>query len=267
MSRPSLSWPLSVLAGFAVFALFLLAGTIDELPAIAQGNSCQEGNPAYPACVQQTNIAFQTNQALGDAEQTATASAEAAQARTALAERCQSEPAYPLCVTPSATSGSEGGGGNNSGGQQQQPQVTSTFTPTATRTIPPTPTGSSGRQAPGTPTTAAATPTGAPAAAEPSPTSAAALPEGVTALACVPGETVDLAGQTEPNSALLLFFDERPVGGGLSGADGRYRLRLQVGDERPGTYLVEVRERVGRALVEQFGCEVPPFTPTPTIGP
>lgn len=160
-------------------------------------------------------------------------------------------------ATVAATNTTSSGGGG-------QPAATAAPTLSPTRTITTT---VSPR-----PTQAAAAPTFTPTLTripaveqnnDPTPTSV--LPPGVELLACAPGQTIDLAGTALPNTALLAYFAQRPVGGGLSGADGSYRISLLIGDERPGIYLVEVRERASRALVQQFGCEVPGATPTPTL--
>lgn len=81
---------------------------------------------------------------------------------------------------------------------------------------------------------------------------------------CQPGSDVIIEGLARPNTALLLFFNERPVGGTLSQMNGRYLAPMRIGRERPGLYLVEVRERDGLTLVRQLACAVPGSTPTPT---
>lgn len=155
-----------------------------------------------------------------------------------------------------------GGGGGSATSAPAQPTITSTSA--VTRTVTATLAAS-----PATPTVAATvapTPTRATAAtAAETPTATAALPEGVEALLCVPGGSITLVGEAAPGMALLAFFDERPVGGGFARANGVYSIELQIGNERPGQYLVEVRERASRALIDQLGCEVPGATPTPTL--
>lgn len=275
MPRPSLSWPVSILAGFGVFLVLLFVGALDQ-GAAAQDPNCTP----YPGCYRTAVAArkAETTQAKANAAATDTArTALAAQGTCVRKPQGGPEESYP-CPTATASATQEGGdnngdnngnnNGNNNGGGNQQPTATNTFTPTATRAVTATATSGSGddsaQQA--TPTaTRSVSPTddaGAGEAGAPTPTPL--LPPGVTTIACVPGETVELSGETTPNTALLLFFGERPVGGGVSGPAGSYRLRLQVGAERPGLYLVEVRERTGRALVDQFGCEVPSLSPTPT---
>lgn len=266
MSRLNLSWPISILAGFAIFIALLLLGSLGQ-EAVAQDTNCTP----YPGCYRTAVAANKTASAVAKTSQAGTEVARTTLAQQGTCVRANEEQ-YP-CPDEQATetpSGSDNNGGNNGNTNTgQQPAPTSTFTPTATRT----PTATTSAQPdeagqPATPTSIRAT--SAPAdggAGEGPPTPTPVLPTGVTTLACTPGETVELAGEAEPNTPLLLFFGERPVGGGVSGAGGAYRLRLQVGNERPGLYLVEVRERTGRALVDQFGCEVPAFTPTPTLLP
>jgi|GEM_PF-1379060 len=268
MSRSSLSWPLAILAGFAVFMVLLIAGALDPTPAqLAVTNACPTTSPQYPGCNRTAEAETVERQGTA-AQQTADAQDTfEAQTQQAIGTACAIDSnAYPSCnITPTQDNGNTGGGNNTGGDNQQQP--TSTFTPTATNTTgaAATPTLSQGADQGGT---AAATSTLPADEVDPSisalPTATTLLPAGVETLSCIPGTTVDLDGTAPPNTALLLFFNDRPVGGGLSSAAGTYRLRLQVGDERPGLYVVEVRERGSRALVDQFGCEVPPFTPTPT---
>jgi hypothetical protein len=88
-------------------------------------------------------------------------------------------------------------------------------------------------------------------------------------LACPNGRTVFLEGAGPPRTALLIFLDGRPVGGGSSDARGAYRLPLTP-RERPGIYNVDVRTRAERIDVGRFTCYVDvPLnvqpTPTPEI--
>ncbi|NJN18719.1 MAG: hypothetical protein HC822_21915 [Oscillochloris sp.] len=248
MARAQLSWPISILAGFAVLLIFVVIGSL-ETPATAQGD-CDPTSAAYPACFRQTATA----QVEGIIS---TQTAAAQQTIAAFDQICQNNPAYPLCPTATATTGSSPNTGGNSGNN------TTTTSPTATSTASATPT-TTRSTAVTTPTTTI-TATRIPSEAQPSPTPTSLLPAGIETLVCIPGTTVEISGTADPDTPLLLFFDDRPVGGGLSNAAGDYRLRLQVGDERPGLYLVEVRKRVDRELVEQVGCEVPSGTPTPTF--
>lgn len=76
-------------------------------------------------------------------------------------------------------------------------------------------------------------------------------------LVCPVGQSVMIEGTGPGNTELLLFFSHQPVGGGISNAEGYYRIPLVVGDERPGNYLVEVKTRLRRNIVSQMLCEVP----------
>ncbi len=144
---------------------------------------------------------------------------------------------------------------------QAQATPTATTTTTANTTLTPTPT----RQTPTVTFTAAPTRTRPPAPTGPTPTPTNPLPEGIATLVCIPGATITLAGSGPPSTALLAYFNDRPVGGGFSRADGTFSIDLVIGPERPGLYLVEVRKRDGRERVSQWGCEVPGATPTPTL--
>jgi hypothetical protein len=160
---------------------------------------------------------------------------------------------------PAATNTTGSTGGNTGGGNSQPAQASST--PTTTRSITATVGTSQATATLGA--TASPTLTRAPAeTAAATPT--AELPDGVEALTCMPGETVRLTGEAEPGTALLAYFNDRPVGGGFARPDGQFTIDLLIGEERPGSYLVEVRDRTTRALVLQIGCEVPALTPTPT---
>lgn len=76
-------------------------------------------------------------------------------------------------------------------------------------------------------------------------------------LTCTPGTSVLIEGRAAPSTALLLKFGGRNVGGGMSGRDGRYKLRLDVGREKPGAYAVSVEVRETREVVQRFRCIVP----------
>ena len=75
---------------------------------------------------------------------------------------------------------------------------------------------------------------------------------------CIPGERITVQGATEPFSELLLRWQDRAVGGGLSTADGIYRLALMIGPEQPGRYTVAVEARRDRQVVRELVCVVPP---------
>lgn len=145
--------------------------------------------------------------------------------------------------------------------QTSNPQATATATSTVTATA------TVQTLTPTTVATVTPTLTRAPVQNGPTLTPTSALPSGLEVIVCYPGATVTLVGAAPPDTPLLAFFDGRPVGGGFSRADGRYSIDLLIGRERPGTYLVEVRKRASRELVQQLGCDVPTATPTPTLPP
>lgn len=251
MSRPTLSWPISILAGAGVIICVLLISAISSPLgdsagiSFAQERTC---SPDYP---------------------------DACETQTAIARACVlGNSAYPVCetqtaeaaanpsATPSSTSGSTGGSAPSVASATTTPTATSTATRTTTTTV------GSPAAATSTPTrTAASTAqaTVSPAADTSLPTPTPLIPADAPILICVPGERVEIAGETRPNIPLIVYFDQRAVGGGTSTGTGSYLLRMQIGDEAPGLYLVEVRERGSRTLIQQLGCDVPAFTPTATV--
>jgi|GEM_PF-2017817 Predicted solute binding protein len=84
------------------------------------------------------------------------------------------------------------------------------------------------------------------------------------AIACLPGDTIYIEGEAPPLTALLIYFDGQPVGGGTSDESGYYRLRLDIGNERTGTYNVQVRIRGTRQVLQEFTCGIQQATATPT---
>jgi hypothetical protein len=229
MSRRSLSLPLTLIAAFAALLILLMAGVLPSAVLVAQTYCPTAGfpsnDPVYPG------LSYPNCKATQQAGQEG----------------------------PSATNTTSSGG--NTGGNSQPAQATITSTITRTVTI----TAGTAQATATLAATVTPTLTRAPVQdAPPSATPTSELPEGVEALACVPGETLRLTGEAEPGAALLAYFADRPVGGGFARADGQFTIDLLIGEERPGFYLVEVRERTTRALVTQVGCEVPAFTPTPT---
>ncbi|HMQ29784.1 MAG TPA: hypothetical protein PKD53_03610 [Chloroflexaceae bacterium] len=218
MSRPSLIWPVTVLAAFAALLILLVVAALPT-PSVAQ-DGCVD---AYPTPGPERDDCY----------------------RTATARTGQGGGAYP---DPTATTGQ----------QAPQPTVTLTVTPTLTITGTLAPTATAG---PTSTPTATRQPQGSPT---PSATSTLV---GLETLTCAPGASVAVVGRADPNTALLLYFDERPVGGALSRSDGSYQIVLNVGRERPGTYPLTVRVRDSRALVRELACEVPGAPPTPTAFP
>lgn len=83
------------------------------------------------------------------------------------------------------------------------------------------------------------------------PSAAPAIPE------CRPGSTLLVRGTAPAKAALLLFFDERAVGGGTAKVDGSFVLPLKVGHEKPGIHTITVRVRGPMTAVLQSQCVVP----------
>ncbi|MFV9505063.1 MAG: hypothetical protein AB4911_10925 [Oscillochloridaceae bacterium umkhey_bin13] len=233
MPRRDLSLPLAIIATTVVLVMFLLTTPfVGPLTA-------QDFNPCPPE-------SYPTAEQLLACQQTATA-------RTVTATP------YPTPTstnTSTATSAPPPGQGNNN--QPNAPTPTPTSTVTATMLATATPGLVNALPTPTNVLVVAPPPN---ANGTPTPTS---LFEGLETLVCQPGSEVVLEGMARPNTALLVFFNERSVGGTLSRVDGRYRAPMRIGRERAGFYLVEVRERDGLALVDQFACAVPSSTPTPT---
>ncbi len=228
MSRRSLSVPLTLIGAFAALLILLMSGLLPSAVLVAQDYCPTAGfaddDPVYPG------LSYPSCKATVEARN----------------------------ASPAATN-TTGSGGNTGGGNSQPAQASST--PTTARSI----TATAGTSQATATLGATVTPTLTRAPAETAAaTPTAELPDGVEALTCMPGETVRLTGEAEPGTALLAYFNDRPVGGGFARPDGQFTIDLLIGEERPGSYLVEVRDRTTRALVLQLGCEVPALTPTPT---
>ncbi len=248
MVRFRLILPLSViLVGLTFF--FWVSLSTSPSASLAQP-SCDE-RPAYPGCVEipincdsyPANVCDITKTAV---IATRTAAAGPVLTQTALTSGQQSQPATP---TPTPTIPV-----TNTPTQTVSPAAT--VTPTLNRTVatlPPT-------------ITPVPTNTLIP---KPSPTiSLAPTPTTQSALRCAPGDVLELTGETRPQTALLVTFDDRPVGGGASDRAGAFRIVLRIGDERPGVHDIVVRERERATVVAEYTCATPPPpTPTPTFGP
>ncbi|HEU4328492.1 MAG TPA: hypothetical protein VFS21_35470 [Roseiflexaceae bacterium] len=96
-----------------------------------------------------------------------------------------------------------------------------------------------------------------------------------TTLSCPVNTPVVLEGRGPAGAALLLRFNDRVVGGGQVGRDGRYRLILHVGEERATLHSVVVARRDTGEEVGSYLClvgvagvagptQIPP-TSTPAI--
>ncbi len=254
MSHRSLFWPLSLIAIAGLTFLLLLINTSSHMgvQVVLAATACPSdpNDPAYPFCMQ--TAAVGSNQQIEQVCPTLGPNnippyppyQECILTQTALTQQTtQKGTVTPLNATSTPT--------NATG--------TPTATPTSTRTAAATntPQSSSGIQ-----------PTNAVIPTNVSTTIPTATltptPEGPSTLRCIPGETLTIEGTTNPHTALIVTFAERPVGGGFSRADGYYRIALRIGNERPGTYPVMVEDRTTRKVVQELVCQVPSPSPTPT---
>ncbi|WP_129671701.1 hypothetical protein [Candidatus Chloroploca sp. Khr17] len=253
MQRNNLFLPLSLIFTGVALLLILVSGTLsDTTIAQTQVKICPD--PAYPN--QTLPECLSTQVAM-----TATTGARATQTQVAKENAYSTETAQSLTTrTPTRTATQSGAGGDT----MNEPTATPTPTPTRTNTPTATPVNNGNPTAASTSTLtstpmATRTPNGEGATITPT-----SLPDGIEILTCFAQSTVELTGDAEPNTALLLYFNSRPVGGGFTRADGQYKLNLKIGDERPGTHIVEIRERDGRDLVRRLACDIP-APPTPII--
>jgi hypothetical protein len=154
------------------------------------------------------------------------------------------------------------------------PSATATFTPTNTRTPLPNDEGPSGPGGIFERTSIAATEaairqeqlaTEQAIAATATATAAELEPE-EQFFTCIPGTTVEIAGSGAPaNTDLIIFMNGRAIGGGRSDSNGRYRILITIGPERPDIYLLEIKTRERRILIREAACDVP--APTPPLLP
>ncbi len=267
MSHRSLFWPLALIVIAVATLALILSGTPGDSRA-ASVSAVECTNPddvvAYPNCLK---------------TQTADAKTATAQAGIPttdpqrIIEGCPTNgpafdepyPPYGDCLKTRTALLLQTGQGSYTATSTSPPgsnssNATATPTSTSTRTITPTLTGAA-TQPPLA--TAAISPTSQGAAS--SATATLPLGEGESAATpCIPGETILIEGSAGPSVALIVTFGGRPVGGGFSRDDGSYRIRMRIGDERPGIYPITVEDRDTSALIQKFSCEVPAFTPTPT---
>ncbi len=239
-------WPLSIVAIGIAFTIWLSLSAPDS-NSLAQP-SCND-QPLYPGCYEP---ALDCEPYPDICNPTKTA---AAQTRTAL-----------VATALTATARSQGQ-------TNQSPTATATPTLTTTATVTPltTPVSPTVTLTPlpvatSTTQTLLPSPTSSPTATptlnfSPTPTIQAAL-------RCAPGDLVELSGKARPQIALLVLFDDRPVGGGSSDQTGAFRIVLRIGAERPGQHEIVVQERERAVVVAEYLCETPlPPTPTATLGP
>jgi hypothetical protein len=229
MPRQQLSSPLIILlAGVTMIAL-LLAGTSTSTSAITRQR---------PSAQQFTPCPNDDSDAQFECEDERAMMTEEAAQRTPT-----DDTGYPYNGPSTATAT-----GTSTG-------ATSTATATATVTqVATTDTNRTGADA--TPTLAdgssAEAATGVPGVAQGAPT-----PTVIADLICAPGIPTTVTGTAPAYAPLLLFFDQRPVGGGSASSSGTFALKLVVGKERSGLYQVTVRVRGTSQLVRTLSCAVP----------
>ncbi len=253
MSNANLTWPLVVIGTFALLLALLLLGALPS-NSVAQtvDDRCPTASypdPAKRQLCQQTAVA----QISTETADSATETAEAAPIFTSVAQtEAAIASAYPAARATNPPTSQP---------QQPQPQpiegATPTLTPTSTSTA---------TDAPPTSALPTLVPTSTPRLVATSALTGTADPlGGLLLITCPRDSTVTLEGQARPTTALLVYFDQRPVGGTLSRSDGSYTIFLRIGNERPGLYPVAIRERDSYDLVRELACEVPGATPTPTL--
>jgi len=81
--------------------------------------------------------------------------------------------------------------------------------------------------------------------------------ETTTSIICPRYSKIIVRGKTDPYSLLLITFDGRTVGGGISYASGSYAIPLMVGDESTGMHRIQILERNTNRVIKQLTCSVP----------
>jgi hypothetical protein len=238
MSRHNMTSPISVLLAGVIVIILLLASSGANTSAITLQRSATS---TWTPCNDDDNDCI-------DLQDNATATAQS------LTETAND---YP----PEDTSAAYPPSGDTSVVTGTTTVTTTSGTGTAAARGTPTPIR-------GTPTVAGSPNAGATSSApgdatQPEEGTATASPTPVDALTCAPGVPVEIAGDAPPRAPLLLYFAERPVGGGSVAPNGRFALKLIVGQERAGEYKVTVRVRGTSQVLRQVTCSVPNATPTP----
>lgn len=81
--------------------------------------------------------------------------------------------------------------------------------------------------------------------------------ETTSTITCQRHNQIIVRGKTDPYSLLLITFDGRTVGGGISYASGSYAIPLMVGDESTGMHRIQILERNTNRVIKQLTCSVP----------
>lgn len=74
---------------------------------------------------------------------------------------------------------------------------------------------------------------------------------------CRSQQHIIIRGTAEPHTMLLLNFDDRVVGGGITYASGTYAIPLQMGNEQRGMHRIEVIQRTTNKVIKRMSCTVP----------
>lgn len=244
MARSRYFWPLSIVVIGLIFTVWLV---LSKPPGTSLAQPSCDEQPLYPGCYEP----FVDCPYVGPNE--------CNQTRTAVAQNRTATVASLLTRTAQS--------------QSNQQAATATATPTVAMNATNTPTNATTPTAVSTPTIVTAVPT-VPAQPTLTPSRFAptatftATPSSQETLRCAPGDLVELTGTARPQTALLVLFDQRPVGGGASDRAGVFRIVLRIGYERPGSHEIVVRERERDLIVAEYECVTPPPpTPTATFGP
>jgi hypothetical protein len=284
MTQRSLFWPISFVLCFGFMLWFAWSGLQPEGQGLtfAQQSGCTPTTPstAYNACRAETSnaITMQAQTTTADSFLTATA---AELTEVAQLNPCRkNQTGYPTCVTQTAIQALTNTAqptNTNTSVVAPQPQQTNTSTPTPTNTVTRTATTTATVRV-ATPTTNS-TPTATIAqTTEPSDGTVPTPTPTIEGELCIPGEVFTLTGEAPPDTPLIVTFDplagegtptptsSRTVAGGRSDSNGRYRIALLMGDEKAGTYEVQVRVRSTREVVNVSLCTVLVATPTATLG-
>lgn len=231
MSRQPISSPLSVLLAGVIVIVLLLAGTGANTSALTRQ---QASTPTWTPCPD-------------DDEESSFDCLDFRDELTATAEAATAAYPYPSPGTPTATTRV---GSATPTATTRVGSTTPGGSPTSTR-------GASNPTSQATPTRASSDDRATATSALPSPT-----PTPADTLLCVPGSPVPITGRGPAHAPLLLFFNQRAVGGGSAAADGSFALTLVVGQERPGSYQVVVRVRGSSQVVRQLTCTISAVAPT-----
>lgn len=74
---------------------------------------------------------------------------------------------------------------------------------------------------------------------------------------CQRESQVTIRGSTSPYSLLLISFDKRVVGGGMSDESGDYVIPLSTGLESSGTHTIQIIQRSTSKVIRTLRCTVP----------